>query len=1004
MNLQYFFSKCSDSVMRISKYVGLFSMVAGVGLSAITTSAFGFLVDESSRIQSNSVVSPASKTSLNTHPDTSLISGVLPNGLTYYIRANSYPKNRIDLRLAVNAGSVLEDDDQQGFAHFLEHMAFNGTKNFPGHELIDFVEGAGMSFGAHLNAYTTFDETVYRLTIPTDKRESLTKGLQVLKDWASGDILIDSSEVVLERGVVLGEWRSRLPDTMSERVRNHQISLLVGNNSPYLKRFPIGDPEILERANPAPLKRFYKDWYRPDLMAVIVVGDFDPKEMEKDIVKGFASINSSDNPRRRVPSAVSAEKVSEKDLAAKDSSVFESLLKLKRSRVDISKGRFNPEISIVWPKKYEQVSDDDYLTNNYIEDLFFQFVSKRFTEMRGLDRRPFFAASMQKIEIVRELRDLYVFSVIADPDSLVSGMSVALGEIEKVARYGIPPNELTFLKSRLLRILENRANSEASYPSQLYADQYVAHYLKGEGVLMSPGQAFENAKMVLQTITPESFKSYAEFWRNDTTKVVIVRVPEFSLARTMTEGWVRAAFDSVLIARITTDVDTAVQVKGSDGLLTILPQRGSVVSEKHFSQADIYEWKLSNGAKVIYKENNSNPEQLFIKAHSLGGSSLLPDSLAFSPGRLVGAMMTSAAGIGELDRKQFQGQYFNTILTEFNVAINYSDEEISIGGSPKELETIFQMLYLQFVSPKIDTSALKFWKAYGANTVATSTNDQIAYSLSRGNRRLIPPSLSNLPLFDVKQAMAVYKDRFGDAGDFTFTIVGAANKNMVKELVEQYIGSLPSTLTSEREVPLDPGTAPWDQVDRRKSVHPALHSKRAVTTFGFDGIFPTDPTEYLREQQKLYTIRKILSDRLRQQLREDMSITYGVSVSAQLYRNPKLHYQIMINMDAPPERIDTANIMIMRQLDRLRKDGANNEELGKALVAQQRSLETNLLDNRYWLSMIQSYDQLGISLDEIVAPYTRSVSSEEIKLAAQKYLPSSALIGRTFVPQGTKRH
>ncbi len=349
--------------------------------------------------------------------DPALITGTLPNGMRYYIRANAFPAKRANLWLAVHAGSINEDDDQLGFAHFLEHMAFNGTTHFPGNSVIDFVEQSGMTFGSDLNAYTSYEETVYQLTTPTDDKRIFANGLQVIDDWASGRILMDSADVVAERGVVLGEWRVRLPDTASQRLQTEDVIRTYGEGSRFTKRFPIGDPELLKTATSAPLARFYRDWYRPDRMAVIAVGAFNAKDVEKEILKRFSPLKSP-----------------------KQSRPFESPVVSPSSETIVYSliDKYYPTVHLAWPAT--PLSDDPAvaLRQQLIDQLTVPYLQRTFTALSKKDRRVFAYANISRDGgVTRRSHDRMVLRLMASPDTLMRGFRAALTEVERVAQHGI---------------------------------------------------------------------------------------------------------------------------------------------------------------------------------------------------------------------------------------------------------------------------------------------------------------------------------------------------------------------------------------------------------------------------------------------------------------------------------------------------------------------------------------------------------------------------------------
>ncbi|MBX6332427.1 MAG: insulinase family protein, partial [Gemmatimonadaceae bacterium] len=614
--------------------------------------------------------------------DPALTVGTLPNGLRYYLRVNKSPAHRVELRLAVNAGSLQEDDDQRGFAHFLEHMAFNGTTHFPHNSLIDFLEASGMRFGADLNAYTTADETVYLVTLPSDDPAILGKGLDALQDWASGGITIDSSEVVAERGVVMGEWRLRaLVDTVVQNYRAHYDSLWYGD-SRYRVRAPIGDTTLIETAQPGPIRRFYHDWYRPDLMAVVVVGDFDRQQMLREITRRFGAIPAREKPRARVTPLLSS---------------------ASEPVVDVYEGWVTPSIEALWPAPALPSDPRAALRQQLVQELFWQHLEARLLAIRQQPSRPFLTAAIERGRMVRPL-NLVGVSLVAWPDSLERGLAAVLTEMQRVAQHGVPTATLAREKAALLRQLEGAATSALARPSAAYANEYVAHFLTGEGLLLSPEQELALARQILPTITPEVVAQAARtLWQTRAGERIFVRLPRFSHVRSPTRESILALIDSVEHTALPSDPETAV---AESPLLDRLPTPGRIVRETSHKVAGVTEWTLSNGARVLLKPTANDPDEVLLKAWSPGGFSRMPDSLFLSPGRMVAKLMTAAAGLGQHDRTTLRQELETTGLKTFRIEIGYADEAIDLAGSPKDLETLFQLLYLQFTAPKLDTAAV----------------------------------------------------------------------------------------------------------------------------------------------------------------------------------------------------------------------------------------------------------------------------------------------------------
>jgi zinc protease len=907
--------------------------------------------------------------------DPALRTGTLANGLRYYVRANAMPAGRAELRLVVNAGSVLEDDDQQGMAHFLEHMAFNGTRHFPHQSLVDFVEGSGMRFGADLNAYTSYDETVYMLTVPTDEPRFLEQGLTVLQDWASGGITLDSAEIVAERGVVMGEWRSRLPDTTSQKLQAHQREVLFGAGSPYLERLPIGDTAQVEHAHREPVERFYRDWYRPDLMAVVVVGDIDAAAVERELEERFGKIAEPAKPRARPAPSVA--------LAAD-------------GVVDVQRGPILPSVQVLWPVSESADGTRARVEQQLVEQLLIQSLQERFLRMRELESRPFVVANVQRGSYARPL-DIIGISLIAWPDSLEHALSAGVTEIERVAQHGIPESELERDKAALLTQFEHAAGSATARPSGAYADEYAQYYLTGRGTLLSAQQELALARELLPAITPERMAEAARFWRSARGRKVMFTLPQFAHTRPPTRESVEAIFDSLASTKLAAPEARSL---AEGPLLEKPPAPGRIEREISHAAAGITEWKLSNGARVIFKPTRNDPDELELRAWSPGGFSRVPDSLFFSSGRMVARMMTEAAGLGSHDRDDLTAQFATSGVRDFKVDIGYGDESIDLAGSPRDLELLFQMLYLQFTAPRLDSAALEAWKNYAKYEGRSfSIFDQLAQIFARGNPRLMPVSTQLADLANLDEAMAVYHDRFGNAGDFTFTIVGAATAEQVRPLVERYLASLPAT--SERETPRDPGVRPF-MMKQVNSVR-VFDIPKATTLLVFDGELPAaDSGGYLAERQELSTLATVLTRRLRTRLREELGATYAVSVLDRTYPLPKEHYQLLINFDAAPERMRDMQHEMDSILESVRDSGATQAELERTAAAQRRMLEVELQDNDYWMRRIELFDRLGIPLDRIPKPYgEEQMTPAELRTAATRYMPRKVFIKLTAMPQDT---
>lgn len=953
--------------MRFKKFIPLAALVAGavVGLGALAPNS-GISKDNPVR-----KVQP-------------LRTGKLPNGMTYYVQANPHPAKRAFIWLAVDAGSVHEDDDQKGFAHLLEHMAFNGTENFPENVLIDVIEKAGMAFGADLNAFTSFDETVYQLSIPTDDPTIFAQGMQIVDDWANGRILNDSNEVVAERGVVLGEWRThQTVDTAFKRFQLENLARVFGEGSKYNERLPIGDPELLRNANPAELIRFYEDWYHPENMAIIVVGDFDADAVEADVKARFGVTPKKKNPRPfKRP----------------------EIIKQKKTEINFLRENINPTFQLQWPALPAAKNKEEAVRNDILEAIFFPHMQRTAVSMAKIERRPFIATEIGRgSRFARPVQPTYSIALLAQPDSLMYGTAVIIGELERMAQHGLPQADLDLAKAAILRRYEQYVDGSSAIPSRNLAAQYMNHFLKQEGVLMSPQEELEIAKKILPKITSKDLAAFAARWRSEPGRSVTVGIPKFSTLRFIEETTVTGMLDSIKRAKMTSETFLAAHSRAtggnaSEGLAKALAAPGNITEKQSVAGTDAQVWKLSNGAKVVYKPLGANPDEVIIHAHSLGGHSLLPDSLYYSSGRLVANLMTASGGFGEVKREDLEKTVATTGVRGLTVNINAFDEEIIVRGSPRELDMMFQLMHHQFTDPTIDTIALAEWRRAGASSLTMSQADQMASRIT-GHRRLAPPQAVNVPFMNLEQAMRVYKDRFGDASDFTFYIVGAVTPEQIESLVEKYLANLPSDPNSEPEKPKDLKIRPPTGGNSQEGESPRLTADQAQLHLNFFGNLPGDDVDSLRATtRRLSTVSRVLSRRLLRKMREELSVTYSISAPVHYYAVPDPRYVIGLQLLTDPEVIDTSVKVIWEVIEGLQNDGPSVDELEIAHTIRQRGLENAMQNNVWWISTMIDAAHRGVPLEKALVPDMSPLSAEEIAEAAKAYLARNAYAQQVAKP------
>jgi zinc protease len=893
--------------------------------------------------------------------------GQLPNGLRYYIRSNGRPEGRAELRLVVNAGSVLEDDDQRGLAHFVEHMAFNGTRNFEEHELVRYLESIGMRFGPDLNAYTSFDETVYMLTIPTDREDVVSTSFQILADWATG-ITFAPEEIEKERGVVIEEWRGRLG--AQSRLTDAQFPVLLGG-SRYAERLPIGLVETLQSFPHDALLRFYRDWYRPDLMAVIAVGDFDPERIESLVREHFGSIPATSGARTREHFPV-PEFPGTRFLTVTDP-------ELTNTRVEVRHKLPRREV--------ETVADHRQVL---LERLHSVMLNTRLAEITQKPNSPFLGASTGRGRLVRPV-DMYSLVALVADNGVERGLEALLVEAERVARHGFTNEELERSRLNMLRALERAHAERERTNSGVYASAYVSHFLDAIPI---PGIDFEFAvaQALLPNLTLDEVNDVARGWLSDDDRIVLVSAPEKDGLQLPDEARILGLLASI----------DGLQIDPYDGggaaepLLASLPAGGSIVGERRHAEVGVTEWTLANGARVLLKPTSFRDDEILIRGYAPGGLSLASDEEYLSAS--FATDVVGVSGVGTLSAVALQRTLAGKAASVAPF-IGETEQGISGSASPRDAETLFQLIYQYFTAPRLDddavTAMIEQIEALLANRDAdpnAAFSDTLQMVINSHHPRARPLTAERLSEVDVDRALEFYRDRFTDASGFTFVIVGNADEASIKPFVERYIGGLPAAGVSEMW--RDNGIRPPEGVVTR-TVRQGLEP-RATTRIIFTGPYP-----YSRERSHaIRSLASILDLRLMDQLREDLGATYGVQVSGSASRQPDQRYTFGIGFGSSPERLDELVEATFAALERLKQDGPTEDELARVKEMQRRERETSLRQNGFWLGQIAAYDREGFELSDILTAdrLTEELTAELIRETAREVLRPDNFIRVTLLP------
>lgn len=899
-----------------------------------------------------------------------VLKGKLDNGITYYVRENKKPENRIFLRLVVNAGSVLENDSQQGLAHLIEHMAFNGTKNFQKQELINYLESIGMRFGADINAYTSFDETVYMLEIPADSPAVLEKGFQILEDWAH-NVTFDNTEIDKERGVVIEEWR--LGRGAEERMFNKQIPVLF-KDSRYAERMTIGKKEILESAPYDTLKQYYKDWYRPNLMAVIAVGDLNKERVVELIKKHFSELKEPVNERERINFP----------LPDQDSLLFAIATDPEAANTMVSmyhKLDVQPQIKV-----------EDY-RRSIVENLFNQMLSQRLSERTHEADPPFLYAYSAKGNFIKT-KDFYVLGAVVKEGDLAKGFEALLTEAQKVKKFGFQYSELKRVKENVYKSMEQAYNEKDKTSSDGLADELKRNFLSDEPI---PGISyeFELYKRYLPTITLDEINKLADQWIKEKNSVVLVNAPEKEGIKLPSEAELRGVFNKVAKENI-----TAYEDKTSDlPLLDKDPGTSTITDSKKIESVDVEELKLSNGVRVVLKNTKFKNDQILLYGYSPGGTSLAKVG-EYIPAVTAGSLI-SQSGLGKFDNITLQKVLAGKVASVGPI-LSELFEGVSGSSSVKDVETMFQLLYLLFKEPRIDSNAFFSYKTKLVNYLVTKGanpeavfSDTVSQVLGGYNFRRMPFSEKSLDSLDMKKSLNFFKERFADASDFTFVIVGNIDSVNIKGLVQKYLGTLSSTKREEywKDLKIVP---PPGKITREVYKGIEEQSKVFVT---YNGDYKWD----LQTNYFMYSMIDVLRIKLRELLREDKGGTYGVEVYASPQKFPEERYSIVVTFGCDPARVDEMIKALNEEIDSLKQKNVDNSYIAKVKETQRREFETNLKENRFWMNVLQTYYSHNLNLDQILKYPERvdKLTADEVKNAFNKYFNNN-IITVTLYPEKKK--
>ena len=910
--------------------------------------------------------------------DPAVVRGTLSNGLDYYIRRNEEPRGRAQLSLVVKAGSVLEEEEQRGLAHLVEHMAFNGTARFAKQEIIEYLESIGSSLGADLNAGTGYDSTMYWLEIPTDDPDTIETAFQILSDWAYA-ITFDPDEVDLERGVVVEEWR--LYQGFSSRFQTNLFPLLFGS-SRYAERGPIGLTEIIETAPVEQLRAYYERWYRPDLMAVVAVGDFDTELMEARVRQHFAPAPEGEASQERAAVADPTDRPSF-DIPDNDAPL-----------VDVFTDPEAPGTQLTLVRKVTPETGQDVAAFRRIatERLAFMMLNARLFERGQVVGPPYLWSGTGRSGFVEPL-DILTFTIVVESDGVERGSEALLEELQRARQHGFTDAELDREKVNLLSSIESVYKQRDQQPSPRLAGEYRTHFLNG-----TPAPGIEVEWELYQVLLPQvslaDVDDVAASWTEPGNTVLLVLGPEA----------IDSSGGDVLAAALRTRLEGAdalvvepyAETFEDVPLLATIPTPESIVEEEHIESIDAVRWTLSNGITVLARQTDFRSDEVLFNAFSPGGHSLVTDMDHVSA--VYASSLAAGSGVGLHDSVALD-RLLAGKLVSVSPYIGELFEGLSGRGSPEDMETLFQLITLYATAPRFDPA---YFSAYEARlrSVAearAAQPDALLYDtanavLTQHHYRRRPLTLELVEEFSQERAEAVYLDRFADLGDATFVFVGAFEWDTLRSLTATYLASLPTTGRAEewRDVGIDPP----DGIEEHVVVSGI--EPRSTTIWVFAG----DADWSRGEALTLQVAGEMLGIRLRERVREALGGTYSINVSAGLRLLPDPEYQVAIIFGSDPARVEELVGEIAVELDWLRA-GGEQTYLDTARELLRTPRKELLRDNGFWLSQIRAVTQQGGSFEAInrFDEQLEELTLEQIAAAALHYLPDDRYVRVVLLPE-----
>lgn len=927
----------------------------------------GIFVVVSISAQTNSDITNSLSVSEGAIPaDPNVKVGKLENGLTYYIRNNGKPEDKVELRLVVNAGSIMETDRQLGLAHFMEHMNFNGTKNFEKNDLVDYLQSIGVKFGADLNAYTSFDETVYILPIPSDDPEKLEKGFQIIEDWAHNTTLSEEA-IDDERGVVLEELRLSLgADKRMQRVTLPKMMY----GSKYAERLPIGTKENLENFTYNDVRDYYKKWYRPDLMAVIAVGDLEVDVMEEKIKSHFSGIEKPQEPSGREAYPLPNHQETLVAIASDKEAAF-------------------TQVQVMYKDSYESptVKTVADFRESLVRNLFSTLINNRLDELRNSETPPFVYGFSYYGGTFARTKNAYQSFAITSPETQLVGLKAILEENERVKRFGFKEGEFERAKKSIMAELEKRYNDRDKRESGRIVDAYIKNYLE-DRPMPSIEWSYATTKKILPGVKLEEVSALIKNFLHDDNRVIVLTGPEKEGLKLVTEVQVKTLLKEVQTAQIEPYEDEGVR----SNLIEKMPVAGSISSATTNEKLGTKTLTLSNGATLTYKKTDFKNDEILFRAYSPGGTSLYSDA-DFLATTFANQGLTQA-GIGGLSITDLS-KFMSGKIVNVSPSIQGFSENFRGSAAPKDLETLFQMVHLYFTSLNKDNVAYNSFitkqKSFLGNLMANPQfyfQDQIGNIRNEGNPRYTGfPTTEKLETADYNLAYQKYQERFADAGDFHYFLVGNIDEEKVEKFAKTYLASLPGKNSNEAYVPTK-----FRRKDEFKKhiVNRGTDPKSNVSMFWEEEI-PYDS----HTARNIAALGEVLTIKLVERLREQEGGVYGVGARGSLSKISFPLLTFSISFPCGPENVDKLIKAALTEVQKIKDEGVTEEDLAKVKETYLVKRKEDLKTNEFWISNLLSSHQEDRDVNSILTyeEKVNALNSKDLQEIAKKYLDENYFLG-----------